>query len=408
MPSLELVVAGFLAVALAASIISSKAKAPYTLVLVFFGLIIASSSLSTLLNVNFLYDRLIGGGLFVGLVLPPLLFETTMSIRYEEFRSVARPALRLATIGVVIATLAGGLFLWLIARLPFTTSFVFAAIISPTDTATVLEIFRRARLPRKLTTLIDTEAVFNDATGITIFTIIGIAIGLLVAFIAHLLARTVSDPMSQTMITITTVYGSYTVATALGVSGLVAVAVAGLYYGNSVMKTWVQPTTRRTVRSFWRVMAFIANSLAFLYIGLSTNRAGITDDLLYIGIGFLAVTIARLTSVYPLLGTSRIDQQPVPISWQNVAMLGGMRGALSIVLAASLPDSFPDLKIISSMVLGVAFISITFQGLFLSRYVAQKFPRKIRISPASSRRERTRKDRGTARPAEPSRTQPAG
>ena len=101
MPSLELVVAGFLTVALAASIISSKSKAPYTLVLVFFGLIIASSSLSTLLNVNFLYDRLIGGGLFVGLVLPPLLFETTMSIRYEEFRSVARPALRLATIEVV-------------------------------------------------------------------------------------------------------------------------------------------------------------------------------------------------------------------------------------------------------------------------------------------------------------------
>src|SRR6266567_2013773 len=399
MPSLELVVAGFLAVALAASIISSKAKAPYTLVLVFFGLIIASSSLSTLLNVNFLYDRLIGGGLFVGLVLPPLLFETTMSIRYEEFRSVARPALRLATIGVVIATLAGGLFLWLIAQLPFTTSFVFAAIISPTDTATVLEIFRRARLPRKLTTLAETEAVFNDATGITIFTIIitslgvatldlyaaattfltifggGIAIGLLVAFIAHLLARTVSDPMSQTMITITTVYGSYTAATALGVSGLVA--VAGLYYGNSVMKTWVQPTTRRTVRSFWRIMAFIANSLAFLYIGLSTDLVRIRADLLPIGIAFLAVTIARLSSVYPLLGTSKVDGEPVPRSWENVAMLGGMRGALSIVLAASLPDTIPSRDLISSMVLGVAFISITFQGFLLSRYVAKKFPRRL-------------------------------
>ncbi len=94
MVSFEVVVSGFLVVALAASIISSKAKAPYTLVLVVFGLIIAGSSLSSLLNVNLLYDRLIGGGLFVGIVLPPLLFETTMSIRYDEFRSVARPALR--------------------------------------------------------------------------------------------------------------------------------------------------------------------------------------------------------------------------------------------------------------------------------------------------------------------------
>ncbi len=153
-------------------------------------------------------------------------------------------------------------------------------------------------------------------------------------------------------------------------------------------------------------MAFIANSLAFLYIGLSTDLARITHDLLPIGIAFLAVTIARLTSVYPLLGTSRIDQQPVPISWQNVAMLGGMRGALSIVLAASIPDTLPDHSLVSSMVLGVAFISITFQGLFLSRYVAQKFPRKIRIPPTAYKRERIRKDDGTTKPAEPSTTLP--
>ena len=401
MPTFEVVIAGFLAIALTASIISSKAKAPYTLILVFFGLIIAGSSLSSLFGVNLLYDRLIGGGLFVGVVLPPLLFETTMSIRYEEFRSVARPALRLATVGVVIATVVGGLFLWQIAGLPFISSFAFAAIIAPTDTATVLEIFRRAKLPRKLSTLMDTEAVFNDATGITVFTIIitslgvsqlslfsaatsflrifggGIVIGLLVGFGAHLLARIVADPMSQTMITITTVYGSYTVAAALDVSGLVAVAVAGLYYGNAVMKTWVLPQTRTTVKNFWRIMAFIANSLAFLYIGLSTDLVRIRADLLPIGIAFLAVTIARLSSVYPLLGTSKVDGEPVPRSWENVAMLGGMRGALSIVLAASLPDTIPSRDLISSMVLGVAFISITFQGFLLSRYVAKKFPRRL-------------------------------
>jgi monovalent cation:H+ antiporter, CPA1 family len=424
MPSFELVVAAFLAIALTASIISSRAKAPYTVVLVFFGLIIAATSLSNLLNVNLLYDRLIGGGLFVGLVLPPLLFETTMSIRYEEFRSVARPALRLATFGVIIATIVGGLFLWLIANLPLATSFVFAAIIAPTDTATVLEIFRRSKLPRKLTTLMDTEAVFNDATGITVFTIIvtslgvaqlslvsaateflkifagGIIVGLLVAFIAHLAARIVSDLMSQTMITITTVYGAYTAATALGVSGLVAVAVAGLYYGNTVMKTRVQPQTRRTLRSFWRIMAFIANSIAFLYIGLSTDLARMIVDLVPIGIAFLAVTIARLSSVYPLLGTSRVDGLPVPTAWKNVAMLGGMRGALSIVLAASLPVTVPSRDLVSSMVLGVAFISITIQGYLLSRYLTKKFPRKPKTGSPRAEKEPQgkREDAGTMTP----------
>src|SRR5213593_1502105 len=157
MPSFEIVLSAFLAISLTATIISSKARAPYTIILVLFGVAIAGSSLSSILGVSLLYDRLIGGGLFVGLVLPPLLFETTMNIRYEEFRSVARPALRLATFGVLIATIVGGLLLSL-AGLAIVSAFLFAAMIAPTDTATVLEIFRRVRVPRKLSALMDTEA----------------------------------------------------------------------------------------------------------------------------------------------------------------------------------------------------------------------------------------------------------
>lgn len=399
-PSFEFVITAFLAIALTASIISSKTRAPYTIILVLFGLGIAGSSLSSILSVNLLYDSLIGGGLFVGLVLPPLLFETMMNIRYDEFRAVFRPALRLATIGVVIATVVGGLFLWQIAQLPLISAFVFSSMIAPTDTATVLEIFRRARLPRKLSTLMETEAAFNDATGIIIFTIVitsigvssqslfraainfgtifggGILVGVAVALGARLLSRLVTDPMSETMVTITTVYGSYTAAEAFGVSGLVAVSIAGLYYGNSTIKTWVRPQTTRTVRNFWRIMAFIANSLAFLYIGLSTSLGKISADLVPIGIAFGAVILSRVSSVYPLLGTSRVNGEPIPRSWKNVAMLGGMRGALSIALAASLPSTIPSRDLITSMVLGVAFLSIILQGFLLSRYIGNKFPKR--------------------------------
>lgn len=403
MPSIELVITAFLAISLTASIVSSKTKTPYTIVLVLYGLAVAGSSLSAFLGVNLLYDSLVGGGLFVGLVLPPLLFETMMRIRYRDLRAVVRPALRLATIGVVIATIVGGLFLWQIARLPFVASFVFASLIAPTDTATVLEIFRRARLPRKLSTLMETEAAFNDATGITIFTIIitsvsvsqlslfqaatsfgiilggGVFVGLAIALGAHVLSRIVTDPMSETMITITAVYGSFTVAEALGVSGLVAVAIAGLYYGNSTVKTWVRPQTLRIVRNFWRIMAFIANSLAFLYIGFSTDLARIVADLFAIAIAFTAVVVARAAVVYPLLGTSKVSGEPIPRPWMNVAFLGGMKGALSIALAASLPANTPSRDLITSMVLGVAFLSIIIQGFILSRYIRKMFPGKTRV-----------------------------
>src|SRR3989442_3045338 len=211
----------------------------------------------------------------------------------------------------------------------------------------------------------------------------GVVVGLLVALGAHLLSRIVSDPMSETMITITTVYGSYTVASALGFSGIVAVAIAGLYYGNSTVRTWVLPQTTRTVRNFWRITSFIANSLAFLYIGLSTDLARIRADLLPIGLAFPAVTISCYSSVYRLLGTSKINREPVPRSWKNVAMLGGMRGALSIALVASLPATIPSRDVITSMVLGVAFISIILQGPMLSSYVRRKFPRKVEVRPLS-------------------------
>ena len=400
MPSFEVVITAFLAISLTASIISSRTRTPYTIVLVLFGLAIAGSYLPALLGVNLLYDNLIGGGLFVGLVLPPLLFETMMNIRYEDLRSVVRPALRLATIGVLIATIVGGLFLWKIAQLPFISAFVFASLIAPTDTATVLEIFRRAKLPRKLSTLMEMEAAFNDATGITIFTIVitslgvsqlslfraatsfaiilggGVLVGLGIALAAHVLSRIVTDPMSETMITITAVYGSFTVAEALGMSGLVAVAVGGLYYGNSTLKTWVRPQTIRIVRNFWRIMAFIANSLAFLYIGLSTDLAKIVSNLVPIAIAFSAVIVARVAVVYPLLGTSKVDGDSIPGTWKNVAILGGMKGALSIALAASLPANTPSRDLLSSMVLGVAFLSIILQGFLLSHYITRTFPRK--------------------------------
>ena len=142
-----------------------------------------------------------------------------------------KPAIVLATVGVLISTIVVGLILWKIANLSFLVSFLFAAIISPTDVATVLEVFRKAKVPSKLSTMMDTEAAFNDATGIGVFTIIlasatfgkvsvlsaassfvvlfagGALVGLIVAFLAELLASVISDKLTQTILTISVVYG---------------------------------------------------------------------------------------------------------------------------------------------------------------------------------------------------------
>ncbi len=421
MASVELVIASFLFIMLVASLVSIRVRVPYTLILVLVGISLAvvfgsfvlgggelQSVISQIRSFNQALASGPGGGLFVGLVVPPLIFEAMIQIRSSDLKDVIRPAFILATIGVLITTLVGGILLWQLSPLPFAVSLLFAAIIAPTDVATVLEIFRRARVPRKLAALLDTEAAFNDATGLVIFAIIlasltlskvsfvnaagsfaltlggGLIIGFGVAFLAELVASAVSDSLSETLLTITAVYGSYTLATGFGFSGLIAVSVVGLYFGNLTVKSALQPKTRESIRIFWSIAAFFGNSIAFLFIGFQTNvfilipSLGLIDILGLIGIAYLAVIVARLATVYPILTIFDRFGSKIPWKWRHVTMLGGARGALSIALVASLTTSsvtsLTDNDTITVMVLGVAFISISLQAGVLFRYIHRSFP----------------------------------
>ncbi len=398
--SIELVITVFLAISLLASIISRKTRTPYTVLLVVIGLVFSATSTPGLSSIGQAFNQLLVGGLFVGLILPPLLFESMLSIRVEEFSAVSRPALLLATVGVLIAAAVSGLILWRVAGLPVYPAFLYGALIAPTDVATVLEIFRRTKVPARLATLMDTESVFNDASGIALFTIVltsfgtasiapfdalsrflltlggGALIGSVVAWGARQLQRESDDMVSQVVLTMASVYGAYGVATAVGASGLIAVAVAGLLYGNTVLFRIGRKETADFVRQFWAVLAFIANTAAFLFIGFSTSISGLLGSASAIVIAYGVVLVARFASVYPILGITRVSGERIPASWKNVAMLGGMRGALSIALVATIPADFPGRDLIASMTFGVAILSIILQGPLLTRYAGRAFGRQ--------------------------------
>ncbi len=414
-PSIELVVAAFLLMAFLAAVLSTKLKIPYTLILVLIGVVITivASSLamqggsfeSLISQIRSIYTVLLqggGGGLFVGVVVPPLIFEAMIHLRASDLRSVIKPSLALATVGVVIATAVGGLILWKGVGLSPYVSFLFAALIAPTDTVTVLEIFRRLKVPSKLSTLLDTEAAFNDATGIVLFTIIlstiglqkvavtqtifnfgftlgaGVLIGLAVAFLGEVLSSLIEDRVAETILAVAVVYGSYALATGIGASGLIAVAVAGLYFGNYTMRYAMEPATKEAVTTFWQIAAFLGNSIAFLIIGLETNIITLSQSILIIVVAYAAVTIARAATVYPILAVFNKFGDKISVVWRNIAMLGGVRGALSIALVATITASAVisqgDINTINTMVLGVAFISIVFQVPLLFRYARKKIP----------------------------------
>jgi NhaP-type Na+/H+ or K+/H+ antiporter len=201
----------------------------------------------------------------------------------------------------------------------------------------------------------------------------GAIIGLAVAYGAKSFSSRIDDKISELILTITAVYGSYVFASAIGASGLIAVAIVGLYFGNVTMKATVAPEAKEGILTFWEIAAFVGNSVAFLLVGFETSIITFTQSIVLIIAAFLAVTAARAASVYPILAIFNQVGERIPISWSNVAMLGGAKGALSIALAASLTVSAvlsdSDIHTITSMVLGVAFISIVFQTPLLSRCI---------------------------------------
>jgi len=419
MASIELVISAFLLLSFVAALISMRAKVPYTLILVLTGaiiiVIVVLFSLeggplqfqmeNVILQFRSIYNLLVEGGagsLYVGLIVPPLIFEAMIHIRGSDLKSVIKPSLMLATIGVLIATAVAGIILWKIVGFSPYVSFLFAALIAPTDVVTVLEVFRRVKVPSKLSTLLDTEATFNDATAIVIFTLIlaftglqkisvfstvlnfgfvlgaGALIGLGVAFAGEVLSSLIEDRVAETILTIAVVYGSYAFAAGVGASGLIAVAVAALYFGNYTIRTAIEPPTREAVIIFWEIAAFIGNSVAFLLIGFQANIISFPQSILIILAVYAAVLAARAATVYPILAFFRKISGKMSIVWSNIAMLGGVRGALSLALAATITTSVviseTDLHTINTLVFGVAFLSIVVQVPLLFRYISRQMP----------------------------------
>jgi CPA1 family monovalent cation:H+ antiporter len=351
-------------------------------------------------------------------LIPPLIFEAMMKVNYKEFKAVRVSALLLATVGVIIATLAAGFLLMFIAGLGMAVAFTFAALISPTDPVIVIEIFKKLRVPIQLSTLMEFESSFNDATGLIIFSSIitltaggfaatnnalntngidittiigesehfalvffgGAAIGLAVAILTNRLHSLMNDPFSETALTIVTVFGSVVSASAVGVSTLVAVGVAGLYFGNITVKheAYMSKKVRTSVINFWEIIAFLANSAAFLYLGVNMNIVSIGQNIGLIILAFGIVLVARIISTYPLLTLiDKFTNEKIPVPWRRIVVLGGMKGALSVALVASLnstnvANSVKDT--IATITFGVVLCSLIIQYVGLAKYVKRVFP----------------------------------
>jgi len=355
-----------------------RIRLPYTVSLVLIGLLI---SIRRPLAIEVTPE------LILAIFVPPLVFEAAFHLDLRLLRDNLVPILVLAVPGVILTTVLVGGIVSLGTGLPFGAAGVFGALIAATDPVAVVALFRALGVPRRLAVALEGESLFNDGTAIVVFQIAlaatasgifdpvaglfdffrvalgGMAVGLALGWLAAQLIARIDDRLIVTTMTTLLAYGAYLAAERLHVSGVLGVVVAGLVSGN-VGLAGASPTTKIMLFNLWEYLAFLANSLIFLLIGLNVDLRQLWAALGPIAVAVAAVLLSRGVAVYVLPQLAHLGgRRPhIPTKWRHVLFWGGLRGAISLALALSLPVALPERETLLSMTFGVMLFSLLAQG----------------------------------------------
>ena len=143
---------------------------------------------------------------------------------------------------------------------------------------------------------------FNALEGLWEFVTVsagGLAIGLGLGWLTAQIIARVDDYLIETTLTTALAFGSFLIAEEIHVSGVLAVVAAGILNGN-IGPRGMSPTTKIVLFNFWEYLAFLANSLIFLLIGLEVELNVLFQNIGPILIAVIAVLLGRAAAVYGL------------------------------------------------------------------------------------------------------------
>ena len=396
-----LLLAGLLLLALLIQPLARRLHLPFTAILVLAGFV-ASEAL-----VRSGIDTGIRAGNFHDLVffvfLPVLIFESAYTIDARLLLKnliavlfLAIPLMLLSTLITAVLVYAG------IAHptgFPWIAAFLTGALLSATDPVAVVALFRQMGAPERLTVLLEGESLFNDATAIVVFGVIialatgsgdaltypqavlhfcrvffgGALVGAATGLVFLGITRLLGDVITRALATVIAAYLAFVLAESwLHVSGVMAVLVTGLILGRSTGSD--NSRQNGFVQTLWKFNAYVANALVFLLMGVTITLDMFSERWLAMLIGIAGVLVARAIGIFtfvPLL-TRITPVEPVPRSYQVVMFWGGLRGAVTLALALSLPTDLDYWWTIQSIAFGVVlftlFAQATTTGALLRHY----------------------------------------
>ena len=315
---------------------------------------------------------------------PGLVFEAALTLDLPELRRRLLPVSLLATVGVALTVVLIGTLSHLMLGLSWASGMLLGAILAATDPIAVVTLLRQMKAPTGLAAILEGESLFNDGTGVAVFTAVlatilsgspsfgdatlrlveitagGMAIGLAIGFLGLALLRFAQEAPLEILATLVIAYGSYLAADLVHASGIVAVVVAGIVvarYGSAIGRLHGPQ-----LLGFWSLLAFVLNAMLFILVGaaLPAWRLGPVAGLVVAV--FLIMLLTRAVPVYGLLGAAALRPPPIPWAWRHLTFWAGLRGALSVALALSVAEVGGVDSRVSVVAYGVVLLSLLIQG----------------------------------------------
>nr|WP_205879094.1 sodium:proton antiporter [Leptolyngbya sp. BC1307] len=380
-PEIVIILIVLLMIATVVALVTQRLRIPYVAGLVLAGLPITTDLLSRQLGLD--------PSLVLNLFLPILIFEAAINTDISRLRSTFKPIALLASLGSILSAAIIAALVKFGLGIAWIPALLIGVILASTDTVSMIAVFKDIRVPSRLSTIVEGETLFNDAAALVSFNLIlivyatgsltvaegvkelltvalgGGLVGAISGYLSLPIFIRLHDPLSSLLLTVALALGTFQVGQFLGVSGAVAVVIAGLIFGNLGLPRSSSASDHITLVSFWDYAGFGVNTFIFLLIGIEINPVMLWGSLPSILLVILACQLGRALSVYSLLAGLQFFDRPVPLRWQHVLFLGNIKGSLSMALALSIPLALPGRNDIIELVFGTVLFSLVGQGLSL-------------------------------------------
>jgi CPA1 family monovalent cation:H+ antiporter len=367
--------------------------------LMFLGIILATAPIIGR-DVEEFYDVIEGiPEIILFVIIPILIFESGRKLKIGQIEKEAIPIGFFAIIGVVITILIIGIGVKSVFQIPFIDALLFGAILAATDPVAVGVIFKKFPIPHRLNLIIEGESLFNDATGVISFNVVkgiifsgaafslldvslsfiwsmvgAIALGTGIGWIGgKILDKWKADEFVDFTFSLGLGIGGYIIADHfLHISGVVTTLFTAMLMITTHKE--ISKGVRKLFHRYWDYLGFITNSILFFLIGIPLLTVEAAEGvgimlILIIVTPFAIMMLSRAAVVYGGSTFLRIFRVKIPVQWQNILTLGGLRGGMAVALVLSLPAEYEFKNQFIGLIIPLIAINLVVNPILLNQYL---------------------------------------